>query len=113
MTGAAIVYYSTSFVYLVLGVVALGLELWAFVDALRHKPAAYTAAYKRTKTFWMAVTGAAAFVGVLSIVTGGGTLGLFGLAAVTAACVYLADVRPEVKETGKGRPGNMGPYGPW
>ena len=42
---------------------------------------------------------------------GAGSLGIFGLAAVTAASVYLADVRPAVKDAGRGR--NMGPYGPW
>ena len=42
-----------------------------------------------------------------------GPLGLFGLAAVTAASVYLADVRPAVKDAGRGGSRNMGPYGPW
>ena len=42
-----------------------------------------------------------------------GTLGLFGLAAVVAASVYLADVRPAVKDAGRGGSRNMGPYGPW
>ena len=42
-----------------------------------------------------------------------GPLGLFGLAAVVAASVYLADVRPAVKDAGRGGSRNMGPYGPW
>jgi hypothetical protein len=42
-----------------------------------------------------------------------GTLGLFGLAAVVAASVYLADVRPAVKDAGRGGSRNTGPYGPW
>jgi hypothetical protein len=40
-------------------------------------------------------------------------LGLFGIAAVTAACVYLADVRPALREAGSGGNRNVGPYGPW
>jgi hypothetical protein len=42
-----------------------------------------------------------------------GTLGLFGLAAVTAASVYLADVRPAVKDAGRGGNRSTGPYGSW
>ena len=73
---------------------------------------------KRTKTFWLAVTGGAMAVGLLSVLGGGGggllgPLGLFGLVAVTAASVYLADVRPAVKDVGRGGNRNMGPYGPW
>ena len=73
---------------------------------------------KRTKTFWLALTGGALAVGLLSLLGGGsggllGPLGLFGLAAVVAASVYLADVRPAVKDAGRGGSRNMGPYGPW
>ncbi|HSL35330.1 MAG TPA: DUF2516 family protein, partial [Arthrobacter sp.] len=73
---------------------------------------------KRTKTFWLAVTGGAMAVGLLSLLGGGGggllgPLGLFGLVAVTAASVYLADVRPAVKDAGRGGSRNTGPYGPW
>ena len=73
---------------------------------------------KRTKTFWLALTGGALAIGVLSLLSllgggGLGSLGLFGLAAVTAASVYLADVRPAVKDAGRGGSRNMGPYGPW
>ena len=35
------------------------------------------------------------------------------LVAVTAASVYLADVRPAVKDAGRGGSRNTGPYGPW
>jgi hypothetical protein len=97
--------------------VALGLELWAVVDCARHRANAFEATGKRTKTFWLALTGGAALVGVISMFgTGGGffgTLGLFGLAAVVAASVYLADVRPAVKDAGRGGSRNTGPYGPW
>ncbi len=90
--------------------------MWAFVDCLRHKANAFEAASKRTKTFWLALTGGAVAIGALSLFGGGGsfgTLGLFGLAAVTAASVYLADVRPAVKDAGRGGSRNTGPYGPW
>jgi hypothetical protein len=103
-------------VFFILALVALGLELWAVADCARHKANAFEATGKRTKAFWLALTGGAALVGVISLFASGGifgTLGLFGLAAVVAASVYLADVRPAVKDAGRGGSRNMGPYGPW
>ncbi|MCU1517285.1 MAG: hypothetical protein JWQ75_2006 [Pseudarthrobacter sp.] len=104
-------------VFLILAVVALGLELWALVDCARHRANAFEATGKKTKTFWLALTGGATLVGVISLFGSGGglfgTLGLFGLAAVVAASVYLADVRPAVKDAGRGGSRNTGPYGPW
>jgi len=115
--GRIIIAYVEQAVFFILGLVALALELWAFVDCARHKPNAFEATGKRTKTFWLALTGASALVGVISLFGDGGglfsTLGLFGLAAVVAASVYLADVRPAVKDAGRGGSRNMGPYGPW
>ena len=119
MDGRILIYFVESGVYLVLAVVAFALESWAFFDCLRHKANAFEAVSKRTKTFWLALTGGAFLVGLFSLISqlggGGGasSLGIFGLAAVTAASVYLADVRPAVKDAGRGRGRNMGPYGPW
>ncbi|HKU35589.1 MULTISPECIES: DUF2516 family protein [Arthrobacter] len=111
MDGKELIGYIQNGIWYILGLVAFALELWALVDCLRHKPSSFEAASKRTKTFWLAMTAVAAIIGGLSVLTGGGGFGIFGIAAVTAACVYLADVRPAVKETGTGR--NQGPYGPW
>ena len=103
--------------FFILALVALGLELWAVVDCARHRANAFEATGKRTKTFWLALTGGAALIGVISFFGSGGgffgTRGLFGLAAVVAASVYLADVRPAVKDAGRGGSRNTGPYGPW
>src|ERR671913_159547 len=102
--------YIETGVYLILALVAVGIEVWAFFDCLRHRANAFEAVSKRTKTFWLAMTGGSLAVGgfgAMSVLTGGsgglfGTLGLLGLAAVTAASVYLADVRPAVKDAGRG-----------
>lgn len=105
------IFYVERTVFLILAVVALGLEVWALVDCARHKATTFEATGKRTKTFWLALTGGATLVGVISLFSSGGifgTLGLFGLAAVVAASVYLADVRPAVKEAGRG---GSRPYG--
>jgi hypothetical protein len=118
MDGRTLIEFADFGVSGVVLLVALGLEIWAFFDCLRHKAGAFEAVSKRTKTFWLALTGGALVVGVLAFITyrGGSPVsarGLFGLAAVTAASVYLADVRPAVKDAGRGGSRNMGPYGPW
>lgn len=96
-------------VVLLLGLAALGVEVFAVVDALRHRPEAYLAAGKRTKTFWTVVTGVAALLGFVTLSS---PLGLVGIIAVVAAGVYLADVRPALRQiTGRGPA--SGPYGPW
>ncbi|WP_419095480.1 DUF2516 family protein [Pseudarthrobacter naphthalenicus] len=105
------IFYVERAVFFVLALVALGLEAWALLDCVRHKSAAFEATGKRTKTFWLALTGGATLIGVISLFSSGGlfgTLGLFGLAAVVAASVYLADVRPAVKDAGRG---GSRPYG--
>lgn len=112
------IFYVEFGVYFVLGLVAFALEAWAFFDCLRHKANAFEATGKRTKTFWLALSGGALAIGAIAVFTyrGGGLfgpMGLFGLAAVVAASVYLADVRPAVKDAGRGGSRNVGPYGPW
>jgi hypothetical protein len=116
--GTVLIRVVESAVYYVLGLVALVLEVWAFFDCVRHRANAFEAVGKRTKTFWLALTGGSLAIGALSVLGGGGggligPFGLFGLAAVVAASVYLADVRPAVKDAGRGGSRNTGPYGPW
>ncbi|MEO7058975.1 MAG: DUF2516 family protein [Lapillicoccus sp.] len=97
---------------LVLGIVAFACEVFALVDALRHRPDAYTAAGKRTKNFWVIVLVVALVVGVITILN---VLGFVGIIAFVAAAVYLADVRPALRQVtgrGGGRT-HQGPYGPW
>ena len=94
---------------LVLGLVALGCEVFALADALRHRPDAYVAAGKRTKTFWTVVLGVALAIGVFVVFR---VLSLFGIIAFVAAAVYLADVRPALRSV-SGRGSGSGPYGRW
>jgi hypothetical protein len=94
----------------VLSVAAFVLEAWAFVDALRRRPDAFVAADKRTKGFWLAVTGVCALVGFVFLMQLGSMLGLL---AIVGAGVYLADVKPALDRVmGKGSRRD-GPYGPW
>lgn len=95
-----------------LGLLAFGVQVWAFSDALRTPPAYFERVYKRTKMFWAALTGGGAFFGFLYVIVPITTLTvpplgfsmLLTLAGATAAGVYLADVRPALAEVrGRGR----------
>ncbi|MFV0463303.1 MAG: DUF2516 family protein [Nostocoides sp.] len=99
-------------ILLVLGIALLGTEVFAFVDAVRHRPDAYVAAGKRTKPLWSVVTGVGVVLGFLTLFN---PLNLFALLGIVAAGVYLADVRPALRQVmGRGGDGrHMGPYGPW
>lgn len=108
----ALVFAIQTYLYLALGIVALGIEVWALSDCVRRPGTAFEAAFKRTKGFWLALTGGAVVVGLLSVLGRGSGFNLFQLVAIIAACVYLADVKPAVSQT-SGRGGNQGPYGPW
>ncbi|MBA2696825.1 MAG: DUF2516 family protein [Ornithinimicrobium sp.] len=100
-------------VSLVLGLLAAGLQVWALVDALITRADAFVAAGKRTKGFWVAITGVAAAIGFVFFAS---PFNIFSLLAIVAAAIYLTDVRPAVKSMRGRRGGNgshMGPYGPW
>jgi hypothetical protein len=100
-------------------VVAFVVEAWALVDALRQPAGAYALAGKLTKQWWLIILGLAAALGFAHAVAPLGgfspvTLlrGILPVAAFIAASVYLADVRPAVREYRGGR-GASGPYGSW
>ena len=94
-------------------IAAFVVETWAFVDAIRHPAAAYTAAGKQSKQIWLIILGVAFVIGI------GGAVGLLSLVsfipilAFVAAAIYLADVRPKVKDFRSGGGTSSGPYGPW
>lgn len=95
-----------------LGLLAFGLQIWAFIDAALTRADAFVAASKRTKGFWMAITGIASAIGLVFIYS---PFNIFNLIAIVAAAVYLTDVRPAVASLrGRGSRGrSQGPYGPW
>lgn len=108
----------TYFLYaLVVG--AFVVEAWAFGDAVMRPAAAYTSAGKRNKRFWLLLVGAAFVVGLLGffyglVVLNQFILGTLFMAAVVVAGIYMADVRPALREYRPSKRGtHMGPYGPW
>jgi hypothetical protein len=107
-------YTPLTYFFLALGVVAFGIEAWAFIDAISRPAQAFTASGKQTKPRWLIILGVAAVVGLAGAAYGVGPTSILPVAAFVAAAVYLVDVRPKVKEfrRGGGTTSN-GPYGPW
>ena len=100
--------------FLILGLVAFVVEAWAFIDALRRPAQAFVAVGKQTKQLWLIILGVAAVVGLAGAVYGVGPTSILPVAAFVAAAIYLADVRPKVKDFRSGGDRtHMGPYGPW
>jgi hypothetical protein len=77
---------------LLLGVLAL--QVWALVDCVSRKAAAFPAAGKLTKPTWVLMTALALIVVVLLR----DVTNLVSYIAIIISSVYLADVRPAVRE---------------
>ncbi|MEU8358121.1 DUF2516 family protein [Nonomuraea sp. NPDC048882] len=119
------IYGVFNLLFLVLAVAILGMSVYAFMHAVRVPTNAFVSAGKLKKNLWLLILGLATLfsaAGALSyfdafMQVGGTTflgigLGIFSIAAVIAATIYIVDVKPAVKGMG-GRGGNNGPYGPW
>lgn len=99
-----------SFVLLLLGIGSLILTGFAFVDVLRRKGSLFPHVGRLTKPVWLGILGAAFLIAVVSLFA---PLGILNIAGVIAAGVYLADLRPKLKQVGGGSGSSYGPYGPY
>ena len=109
------VYTPLTYLFVALALAAFIVEAWAFIDAIIRPAQAFTAAGKQTKQIWLIILGVAFVLG-LAAASGVGGLGVtnfLAVAAFVAAAIYLADVRPKVKEFRRDRSSSSGPYGPW
>ncbi|MGI8330085.1 DUF2516 family protein [Actinomadura scrupuli] len=104
-----------AYVFWVIAIIAFVFEVWALIDAVRTPAPAYEAAGKQTKQIWLIILGIANVVGLGGAANFLTILSLLPIAAFIAAAIYLADVRPAVKQFRNRRGGssNTGPYGPW
>jgi len=93
---------------LTIGVLALLVDGFALVDALRQRTDAFPAAGKLTKPLWLGILAVATAVGLIFVQF---PFSVFNLIAFVASAVYLADVRPAIKSITGG--GSNGPYGRW
>lgn len=109
------VYTPLNYLFVALSLAAFAVEAWAFVDAIIRPAQAYTAVGKQTKKIWLLILGVAFVLG-LAGASGYGGIGItnfLAVAAFVAAAIYLADVRPKVREFRRGGGSSSGPYGPW
>jgi hypothetical protein len=106
-------YAPLTYFFVALAMAAFVVEAWALIDAITRPAQAFTAVGKQTKNIWLIILGVAFVLGLYAAAYGGVT-GILSVAAFVAAAIYLADVRPKVKEFGRGRSSSSsGPYGPW
>jgi hypothetical protein len=93
-------FYYWTYEILLWGLAAL--RVWAAVDCATRKAAAFPAVDKLTKPSWLAITIISA---VFAVLPGpfSSPLGPISLVGTVASCVYLADVRPAVREFSRGR----------
>jgi len=116
------VYGPLNYFFVALAVAAFAVEAWAFVDAIMRPKSAFAAAAtmsdnaagRLSKPIWLIILGVAFVIGLYSAAYGG-AVGFLSVLAFVAAAVYLAGVRPKVREYGKrgSRSSSSGPYGPW
>lgn len=101
------------FFWLILAI-AFAMEAFALGDAVSRPTTAYPAANKQTKKLWTIILVVAAVIGFAVVVLplqGASPIqlliGILPVGAFIAAAIYLADVRPAIKEF-KGRGGSPG-----
>ena len=76
----------------------IALRVWAFADCATRRTAAFPAAEKLTKPAWLLILAVAGLLGTFA----SEPLWPISLISAVAAAVYLADVRPAVKEIAGG-----------
>lgn len=82
------------------------LWIWAFADCIARRHDAFPAADKLTKPAWLAILAIGALLGTFTVAPFShytSPVHFIGLIATVAASVYLADVRPAVREISGGR----------
>jgi hypothetical protein len=88
--------YEWTFYVLYYGLIAL--RAWAIADCVTRKTAAFPAADKLTKPVWLLILVVSGVLGTFA----SPPLYPISLISVVAAAVYLADVRPAVREISGG-----------
>jgi hypothetical protein len=98
-----------------LAIAAFVVEAWALIDAIRRPAQAFAVTGKQSKQLWLIILGVATVVGLgyVTFIGGAAAISILPVAAFVAAAIYLADVRPKVKDFKGGGGTSSGPYGPW
>lgn len=89
---------------LVLLLALIAVKGFTFVNALTYSAQAYDAAMKQPKQTWTAILGIGLAIQLVTLVISLGLLtSILNLGFTIAALVYLADVRPALKEVTRRR----------
>ena len=100
------------FIFLALGIGALGLEVWALISAIRFSAASYPAAGKQSKPLWVTITAVSTALGFVFLTSN--PLGFLSIIAVAACAYFLVGVKPALQSVqGPGGRTSSGPYGGW
>lgn len=95
---------------LAVAVLALGVDVWALIDALTRRSDAFPAVNRLSKVVWLIILGVATLVAAALLTLGSVFLSLIALAA---GLVYLLDTRTKIKEVTAASRNRQGPYNPW
>jgi hypothetical protein len=102
-SAAAPIFYTTVQYYLtwLLLIVFLVIELVALVNCLMQRSDAFPVVGSLSKTAWLAILGGAV---ILTLLCGSPSTGIsiFGFIAITAAAIYMLDVRPALRDATDG-----------
>ncbi len=79
----------------------LVIELAAFVNCLTQRSDAFPVVGSLTKPAWLAILGAAVLVTLVCSLPANG-VSFLGFIAITAAAIYLLDVRPALRDAADG-----------
>jgi hypothetical protein len=96
------------YVSLAIWILELAITGFALVDAAMRRTAAFPAADKQNKMFWLIILA----LGVLAQFLFG-PLNFIPILGFVAGIVYVVDARPALRKVGKGGSTSNGPYGPW
>jgi len=98
-----------SFVLLVLGVGAFLLTGFAAFDVLRRKSALFPHVGRLTKPVWLGILAVAFLISIVSLGSPA-ALGILNAIGVVAAGVYLAEIRPKLRQIDGGGSTGYGRY---
>jgi hypothetical protein len=101
---------------ILIGFVLFALKAFALFDVCTRQSAAFPAADKQTKGFWLILLGIATvwdgrYLLLLQTLYFS-PIGILEIVGTVAALVYMVDARPAVRSMGGGGR-RQGPYGPW
>lgn len=84
-----------TYLALVLNLGAMAMKVFALGDAITRRKDAFTATDHQTKVFWLVLLSASVLLSLLFFTS---PMSLFNVASAAAAGVYLAGVRPALRD---------------